>query len=133
MAFIAKEEKWEIHLIAGLMNRAVETPVSLPFSQGELQVTREGTGTGLQNSGESQPLGHRAPTSHHTCGWAPCPTPPACRAPDCHSGLPGQNSACVAGGTKCCTPRALLTPAEPEDRPYPKGSNRILPGDLSGT
>lgn len=41
MAFIA-EEKWENHLIAGLKNHAVETPVSLPFSQGRLQVMREG-------------------------------------------------------------------------------------------
>lgn len=27
----------------------------------------------------------------------------------------------------------LLAAAEPEDRPYPKGLNRILPEDLSGT
>lgn len=30
------------------MNGAVETPISLPFCQGELQVTGEGVGMGLQ-------------------------------------------------------------------------------------
>jgi len=133
MAFIAKEEIWEIYLTADLLNRAVEMHVPLPFSQGELQVTGEGIGMGLQRCDESQPSGQPAHTAHHTCGWAPCLAPPVHRAPDCHSGLSGQSSACVAGGTKRCTPCTLLTPAEPEDRPYPKGSNQILHGDLSGT
>lgn len=48
MVFIATEEIQEIHLLAGLMNCAIEMPVSLPFSQGELQVTAEGLGMGLQ-------------------------------------------------------------------------------------
>lgn len=38
MAFIAEEEMWEIHLVAGLMNCAVEMPVSLPLGQGEQKV-----------------------------------------------------------------------------------------------
>lgn len=109
MSFIAKEEIQEIYIIADLTNCAVEMPLSLPFGQGELKVMGEAWVCSCTGVVSSPPLGCPTHITHHTGGWAPCLSLPTCCAPDCHSSLSGQSSACVADKTKHCTTYAADT------------------------